>query len=385
MLRLLSAAAGWRTVHLRYQGGLSVNKRWLGPLLSIVLIFGVGAAIFVSARGNWLERQKVTVRGLIGSEKEEFFRDERVIRALDRLGLAVDFEKAGSREMALKLNSASYDFGFPAGVPAAEKIRQDWNISSPGYDAFFSPMAIASWKPIADLLVKNGVAGEENGYYTLDMEGFLRLVDENRRWNELAGNTVFDASRSVLINSTDITRSNSAAMYLALASYVQNNNSVVQNSAQANAVLPLMTTLFAKQGMTGYSSEEPFEDYLAMGMGKAPLVMVYEAQYLAEAARPNGNLRPEMTLIYPNPGIFTKHVLVPLTENGKKLGEALVNDEELRRLAVEHGLRNDDVAYFDNFVEQHGLQVPDAILNVADTPTFEILEQMIQAIANQSS
>jgi hypothetical protein len=358
-----------------------VNKRWLGPLLSIILIIGVGAAIFVSVRGTMLARQKVVVRGLIGSEKEEFFRDERVIRALDRLGIQVDFEKAGSREMAEKLHNAAYDFGFPAGTPAAEKIRKDWKISSPGYDVFFTPMAIASWKPIADLLATNGVARTANGFYTLDMAAFLELVAENKRWNELSGNTAFDASRSILINSTDVTRSNSAAMYLALASYVSNNDSVVQNTVQTNAVLPLMTMLFAKQGMTGYSSEEPFEDYLAMGMGKAPLVMIYEAQYLAEAVRPNGNIRPEMTLIYPDPGIYTKHVLIPLTDNGKKLGEALVTDEELRKLAVEHGLRNNEVAYFNEFVKQHGLQVPDTILNVADTPTFEILEQMIQSIA----
>lgn len=360
-----------------------MNRRWLGPLLSIILIIGVGAAIFVSVRGAMLARQKVIVSGLIGSEKEEYFRDERVIRALDRLGIQVDFEKAGSREMAQKLHNAAYDFGFPAGMPAAEKIRKDWKVGNPGYDAFFTPMAIASWKPIADLLVTNGIASPANGYYTLDMAAFLKLVADNKRWNELAGNTVFDASRSVLINSTDLTRSNSAAMYLALASYVSNNNSVVQDQAQAGAVLPLMTTLFAKQGMTGYSSEEPFEDYLAMGMGKAPLVMIYEAQYLSEAVQPNSNIRPEMTLIYPDPGIYTKHVLVPLTENGKKLGEALVNDEELRKLAVEHGLRNSDVTVFNEFVAQHGLKVPDTILNIADTPTFDVLEQMIESIGTQ--
>lgn len=197
-------------------------------------------------------------------------------------------------------------------------------------------------------------------------------------------NQVFDASRSILINSTDITRSNSAAMYLALASYVANGESVVQSRAQADMILPLMTDLFVKQGMTGYSSEEPFEDYLVMGMGKAPLVMIYESQFLAEAARPGGNIRPEMTLMYPDPGIYTKHILVPLTENGKRLGEALTTDAELHRLAVEHGLRNTEVAYFREFVAKHGLNAPADILNVADTPTFDLLEYMIQSIQNSA-
>lgn len=361
-----------------------MNRRWLGPLLSVVLIVGVGAALFVSIRNTLLNQQKITVSGLIGSEKEEFFRDERVQRALDRLGVVVHFEKAGSREISQKLSNEAYDFGFPAGLPAAEKIRKDWNLSTPGYDVFFTPMTVATWQPIAELLVTNGVAYKVDGHYRLDMARFLDLVKEGKRWNQLENNQVFDASRSILINSTDITRSNSAAMYLALASYVANNESVVQSRAQADALLPLMADLFVKQGMTGYSSEEPFEDYLVMGMGKAPLVMIYESQFLAEAARAGGNIRPEMTLMYPDPGIYTKHVLVPLTEKGKRLGEALTTDAELRRLAVEHGFRNTEVAYFREFVAKHGLDVPTDILNVADTPTFDLLEYMIQSIQNNT-
>ena len=361
-----------------------MNRRWVGPLLSIVLIIGVVAALFVSIRNTLLNQQKITVNGLIGSEKEEFFRDERVQQALDRLGIVVNFEKAGSREIAQKLNNEAYDFGFPAGVPAAEKIRQDWNLSSQGYDVFFTPMTVATWQPLAEMLVTSGVARQVDGHYQLDMAQFLELVKAGRRWNELAGNTVFDASRSILINSTDITRSNSAAMYLALASYVANGETVVQSRAQADALLPLITDLFVKQGLTGYSSEEPFEDYLIMGMGKAPLVMIYESQFLAEAARTGGNIRPEMVLMYPDPGIYTKHVLVPLTENGRRLGEALTTDAELRRLAVEYGFRNTEVAYFQEFVEQHGLDAPRDILDVADTPTFDILEYMIQSIQSST-
>ena len=73
-------------------------------------------------------------------------------------------------------------------------------------------------------------------------------------------------------------------------------------------------------------------------------------------------------------------MIVPLTENGKRLGEALTTDEELRRLAVEYGFRNTEVAYFQEFVSTHGLEVPADILNVADTPTFDLLEYMIQSI-----
>ena len=45
-----------------------------------------------------------------------------------------------------------------------------------------------------------------------------------------------------------------------------------------------MSPLFLRQGYVENSSEGPFDDYLVQGMGKAPMVMIYEAQYLARAA-----------------------------------------------------------------------------------------------------
>src|SRR5262245_38280506 len=91
--------------------------------LAVVLIIGVGIGIFVSARDT-LAPDAVTVQGLIGSEKDPFFHDERVIKALKRGGFVVETATAGSRQIAER-NLAEEDFAFPAGVPAAEKIRQD--------------------------------------------------------------------------------------------------------------------------------------------------------------------------------------------------------------------------------------------------------------------
>src|SRR4030095_6448927 len=109
-------------------------------------------------------------------------------------------------------------------------------------------------------------------------------VNQDKRWSELTGNTAYAVNKAILINSTDVRRSNSGAMYLALASYVLNGNQVVQSSEQANKLLPQLEALFLKQGFTESSSEAPFEDYLVMGMGKAPLVMIYEAQFISRTA-----------------------------------------------------------------------------------------------------
>ncbi|MFZ5916530.1 MAG: hypothetical protein ACOYZ7_06335 [Chloroflexota bacterium] len=368
-------------------------KRILGPLLLVVLVLGVGAAIFLSVREQAAVRRVIAVHGLIGSEKEDFFQDPRVVEALRKGGLEVHIEKAGSRQIAASYDLAEYDFAFPAGVPAAEKMRRE-QASSKSYDAFFTPMAVASWKPIAQLLAQNGIAQDQGGYYTLDMAALLTAIEAEKRWTDFEGNTVYPVNKSILLTSTDVRKSNSAAMYLALASYVANGNNIVQSEAEITRLMPLLENLFLKQGYVEYSSEVPFEDYLVMGMGKAPLVMIYEAQFIAAAAE--GATSADMVLMYPQPTIFSKHVLVAFSEGGERLGKLLANDPELQnepklqeaaaelqRLAIEFGFRNNEMAYFREFAEQHQLAMPAAIVNVVEPPSYEILENMIQRIENQ--
>jgi len=352
-------------------------KRLLGPLLLVVLVIGVGAAIYFSVSSQIAQSQIVTVKGLIGSEKEAFFTDPKVIDALRKGGFVVQFDKAGSRTIATS-DLSKYDFAFPGGVPAATEIRNT-HPSAKAYDEFFTPMAIASWKPIADILVVNGLAIDKGGYYTFNMDEYLKDVTAGTRWSDLKNNEAYNVNKSILITSTDVRQSNSAAMYLALASYVANGNNVIQSDRDIQALLPLVSSLFLKQGFTENSSAVPFDDYLSMGMGKAPIVMIYEAQYVAQAALPNG-ISSDMVLMYPEPTIYSKHILIGLTDNGKKLGDLLLNDPDLQRLAVENGFRNTNSDLFKQVKKDRNLNLPDNLVNVVDPPSYENLEKTIVLI-----
>lgn len=354
-------------------------RKLVGPLLGILVLAGVGVAIYFSASEEALNRATVEVNGLIGSEKRSFFDDPRVKQRLKKLGIIANYRKAGSRQIAVHPELRNQDYAFPAGLPAAEKIRREI-ANTRSYSPFFSPMAIASWKPIAELLVANGVAEKKSDHYTLNMQKYLELFKQSTRWKDLKDNKVFPVNKSFLINSTDIRKSNSAAMYLAIASYTLNQNNVVQNEQQMQAVLPVATELFKRQGFVENSSAAPFEDYLVMGMGKAPMVMMYEQQFIYKASLADGSMTPDMVLIYPEPTLFTKHTLVALTDNGKRLGEALETDPELQQLAIEHGLRNSNVAYFREFIKKHNLPVADNLVNVIDPPSYNIIEGMIKQI-----
>ncbi len=351
-------------------------NRIIAPVLTLLLIAGVGFALYLS-----ISEQSVTdIKGVIGSEKEEFFRDPRVIKALGNNNLRVDFVKAGSREIATKFDLKPYDFAFPAGVPAAEKIRIDRKIAK-FYTPFFTPMTIASWKRVVQILEANQIAAQKDGvYYITDMPRLFDLIKQRKRWNELVSNESFPVGRSILINSTDARKSNSGAMYLGLASYIYNGSNVVTNNEQTALIMAELIALFARQGFTGYSSETPFEDYLSQGPGKSPLVMIYESQFLHAKAEEASPISEDMILLYPEPTVFTKHVLVPLSPGGERLGEALMTDPELKRLAIEHGFRNDDRAGFKAFVNRHSLAVPDEIVNVVEVPSYEVLERMIVQI-----
>jgi len=352
----------------------SSPRRIAAIALAVLLIIGVGFGIVSSIQSN-LGPAPVSLVGLIGSEKGPFFADDRVNAALKRGGFIVKVSTAGSRQIA-GTDLGKDDFAFPAGAPAAEKIRTD-HPGSQAFVPFYTPMAIATWKPIVELLTKAGVIHATGGLTTFDMAAYLKLVDANTRWNSLPGNTTYSVNKSILITSTDVRTSNSAAMYLALTSYVANGDNIVQNDAQVAGLLDRLAPIFLRQGFVASSSEEPFDDYLVQGMGKSPLVMIYESQFIQRAAAGDGSITPDMQLVYPDPTILSKHTFVGLTPNGIRLGDFLTNDPEIHQLATDYGFRTTDTTAFTKLVADHQLAVPNTLIDVIDPPTYETLEAMI--------
>lgn len=353
-------------------------KRPLNILLTVLLLLGLGFGIYVSVRGQLTARSVVTVRGVIGSEKEDFFRDPEVVAALLKRQFRVEYQKAGSREIAGR-DLSGLDFAFPAGVPAADALKKRVKPQQT-YDVFYTPVVVASFQPILKMLEQNSLAKAQGSYGTLNMPALLKVMAAGTRWNALKGSAAYPSSRSVLVSTTDVRKSNSAAMYLALVSNVLNGGQVAQASS-LDALMPQVAPLFLRQGYQESSSAGPFEDYQALGAGKTPLVNIYESQFLAAAREKT--LPQGAVLLYPQPGIFTKHVLIPLTPAGARLGEVLTNDPELQRLAARSGYRTRDAALFLTQVKAAGVNVPASLLDTADLPSQEVMEAMIGNIEAQ--
>jgi hypothetical protein len=355
-------------------------RRTLSLGLAGLLLVLVVVVIVLSNRGTG-GGSPVVVRGVIGSEKKPFFDDPRVKAAFRKAGLDVQVDTAGSRQIATTVDLSKYDFAFPAGTPQAQKIKADHKAATV-YVPFSTPMAIASFEPIAKLLQTSGVTKDEGGWWSFDMAKFLDLVAKDSRWKDLPGNTDYPANKQVLITSTDVTTSNSAAMYAAIASYLANGSNVVASASQAQAVAAQVAPLFSRQGYTEQSSEAAFDDYLSIGAGKTPLVMIYESQFVAHAIAKDGSIKAGMVLMYPTPTIVSKHTLVPLNANGAKVGQLLTTDPTLQALAVQFGFRIADPDAFAKVVKAAGVATAPSLLDVVEPPTNDNLESLINDIAD---
>lgn len=376
-------------------------RRALAIGLAAVLVVGIVIAVIVGKGGGDGGKKDTgdssdltVVTGVIGSEKKPFFDDPAVKREFAKHGLDVEVTTAGSRQIGAPVDQGGtdlkgVDFAFPSSAPATVKVQQKTGTKTT-YAPFYSPMAIASFQPVVDLLKTQGIATQDAaGAWHFDVAKYLDAVGKGLRWDKIPGNTTYPNPKQVLVSSTDIRSSNSAAMYLSIASYVANGNNVVSNQQQQDKVIGPMSGLFLAQGFSASSSEDPFEDYLSQGIGSKPIVMIYEAQFLGQQVTDHDEhttaITPDMVLMYPTPDVLSKHTVVPLTSAGDQVGKLLTTDPELEQLAARFGFRTTDPSVFTSTLKAHGVAAPPVPVDVIDPPSYESLESMITAISNQYS
>jgi ABC-type molybdate transport system substrate-binding protein len=361
---------------------LRISRRAAQSLIAVLAAVGVAGAavvVYVSTQDEEPAAKPTVVRGVVGSEKQAFFNDPQVKDALAKQGVEVKVEPAGSRQIATSIDLGKYDFAFPSSAPAADRIQRQRGVNAE-YTPFSSPMAIATFQPIADVLAKQGIV-RRGATWTFNVGRYLDLVAAGTQWKDLEGNRAYPVRRNILVSTTDPRTSNSAAMYLAITGYVANGNSVVQGTAAERRVLPALSPLFLGQGYTDNTTEGPFEDYLSIGMGKAPLVCIYEAQYIGAAVRKQ--TKPGMIMMYPSPTVLSKHTLVPFNPSGDRIGRLLSTDPTLQNLAARHGFRTRDPQQFAQVATESKVRVASNLIDVVDTPSYETLENLLNGVAKQ--
>ncbi len=356
-------------------GGRRSGRRVLSWALALVLLVVIAVVVVRELGSGGAQPVALTpVLGVIGSEKVPLFADQRVKDVFAAQGLVVTVDPAGSRQIATTVSLDRYDFAFPSSAPAADKVLSV-HPTPRTYAPFSSPMAVATHAPIVELLTRAGVVPA--GTRTFDMHRYLELAKVGTRWDQLPGNTAFPARKNVLVSTTAPCQSNSAAMYLSIASYVANSDAVVADAATAGAVTSTIAPLFRDQGYLPPSTEMLFEDYESGGMGRVPMALIYEAQYLAEGLSPDSTLPADAQLLYPSPTVYSRHTLVPLKPAGDRVGELLTNHPDLARLEAEYGFRPTDLRPFTEVLAARGVPEPPRLVDVVEPPAFDTLEALV--------
>jgi hypothetical protein len=371
-------------------------SKTMRALITLVLLLAFGGTLFYALRGQRQEQVQqqeqqaiasaTPLNGVIALDVEPFFKDPRVVKVLAANKLPVNVVRIGSRDMAGKVVAGSTpDFLFPSGVVAANQISdaaRKANIAVAQSSPFFTPMVIASWEPIAKILVANGVARPlSSKVYGVDMAKLTQLMLKKQRWKDFNDASGYDVSRSVLVSTTDVRRSNSAAMYLALTSHALLGD-VVTDRATAQATALKLAELFKRQGYQENYVNGNFDDYVAIGIGKTPLAFIYENQLVSYALAKKG-VAPDMVLLYPQPTIVNKVVFMATNDRSKALAELLTSNAELQGIAVEYGFRIADTQRFVNAVQATGLAVEPRVTQVVDPPAFELMAEMIDTVAKE--
>ncbi|GHG25713.1 hypothetical protein [Streptomyces hydrogenans] len=360
-------------------------RRILGIVLAVLLLGGV-AAVLVAGGDKDKGTATKTVRGVIGSEKSEFFTDPDVVKALAAKGLTVSTETSGSWDME-QLPLKGYDFAFPSSKGPADELRAkaaDKAVATP-LRPFYSPLVVVAHSNAARVLAGNGLAtlGARGTSGILRMDAYLAAVRADRSWQQLKGaDKHAELSGTLFITSTDPVASNSGALYLAAASYVADGGRVADGKEAVGRTAPLLRKLTQVQGAQQTGSDAPFRDFVS-GVGN-PLVLVYESQVASQllAGRPMGDL----VVLYPDTTVNSDHTLVPLTEGGKELGRLLSEDPELRRLAVRHGFRPQGAApEFTEATNPYGEYLNQTLTGVrqAPVPTGAVLRDMARRARDQ--
>ncbi|MFB7467894.1 hypothetical protein ACFCZ1_31130 [Streptomyces sp. NPDC056224] len=352
-------------------------RRILGIVLGVLLLGGVLFIAFFQGHDPDPTATKTVVRGVIGSEKYEFFRDPDVVKALAAKNYTVDTDTSGSWAMD-QLALKELDFAFPSSSEPAKEVETAAGVKgAQETKPFYSPLVVIARSNAAKVLADNGLAkttGKNTG--TLLMGPFLKAAAEDRTWQQLPGSSAHaELTGTVFIKTTDPATSNSGALFLAAASNVANGNNVVSDDAGIARTAPLMRKLISVQGALAPSTDDPFRAFIS-GSGE-PLILVYESQVASLLLqKQEGGHVDDMVVLYPDTTVNTAHTFVPLSDRAKGLGTLLATDPKLRELALRHGFRpQDGVPEFTAATAPHAAYLNPGLTGIRQvgTPTVKIL------------
>lgn len=327
------------------------------------------------------------VRALLAS-KREFFEDEQVKRILMANGFQVQITPAGSFELAEKEDLDSFGFVFPSGQTAADRVwERRQGKHAVGFEPFFTPIVLATYREYADALVNAKVAKPQPNsrlYYDLDMAGLVKLIDGGALWSTYGGLT---NGNRMLAQSPDPCRSYSGAVYLGLVAFARYGHPPA-SEAEAAEMGRELKPMFDAEGQHGEDMAPKY--FVPEGRSFATVAVIYEHQFLTYQVKQQertGRLDDDRVLLYPSAQHETAPELISQSEEGDEIGRLLMENPQLRRRAVEMGFHvlntgGDPELDFAGFLGSRGIPVPTTGVGNTETwlPSRTLFKKMIEEV-----
>ena len=329
--------------------------------------------------------QATGLKGYAGGEKMAFIANPATISALKRRGLALTAERAGSVEQVRdpQLLGTKPQFLWPSSSPLVELARQNAKVLRDEV-IFNSPIVIYSWAPIADGLVRAGMATKQGAHYYVDAKALIEAVLAGKAWSELGQPDLYGRIRLI---ATDPNKSNSGFMFAGLAANLLIGDVATVDSLPT--VQPRLVDLFRGMGFKSSSSGKVFDDYVAGGPGADPLVVGYENQLVewimadrerwkrVEAAA--GPAKP--VALYPRPTVYSAHPLLALAPDAGRLIDALMQ-KDLQTIGWrDHGFRGPLGAVGAETDPLIAGRMPPQISAVTPMPDIQVMLALLKALA----
>ena len=322
----------------------------------------------------------VVVRGYVGGEKIGLLQNP-VLRKmlLERFQLELQADRRGSVEMVTTEPLEGIDFLWPGSQSQSDLFRRSNRARKAEEVLFVSPIVIYSWDLVQTALTRGGIVSERDGtHYITDLPRLLEAVTQRRRWRDLGVAELFG---SVKVAFTDPAKSNSGGQYLALAGTVLSGDETL-GPAQLTRVIPQLRSMVESLGYVQSSSGELFSQYLKQGVGAFPLVAGYENQLIEfAAANPDfaASIRQKLRLLYPQPTIWSNHPMIALTDQGRRLIEAMKTPEIQALAWREHGLRTERAA-IEAGTTAGFAGIPATLTAVIPSPSLEVMERLLAEV-----
>jgi ABC-type Fe3+ transport system substrate-binding protein len=347
-------------------------RRGIG-LIIVAMAIGIGLYFYFSAN----KLPDIELEGYIGGEKIGIFENQKIQAILkEDYSISIDYVKLGSIEM-VRENTGGKDFLFPSGQFLLDFFKEKQrNRLLKSSNPFNSPIVLYSWDVVTKALEREGIVSRRDGVYFADMAKLLHIIEAQKSWEDIGLKDIYG---KVSVITTDPTKSNSGNQFVGLLAKVMNDGNGISEE-NLDRILNRLHKIYSQLGYLEHSSADLFTKYLRTGVGANPIIAGYESQMI-EMMRGDSEIwnqfKNEISIIYPEPTVWSSQILIALKANAKRLVEAF-KDEEIQKIVWEdNGFRSGLTENGNDSLKRDLKGIAPKIQQVISMPTTDIMIKII--------